>query len=84
MTTNDVPPAPHQPTSIHDILVAWQAGRLASRQAMALCGIESFDELYLAARNSGVPLRKTLLSREKRAADLATAAIRKRLSRARA
>ena len=79
MTARDLAPA-----SIHDLLVAWQAGRLTSRQVMGLTGIESFDELYLAARHSGVPLRKTLLAREKRAADFATAAIRERLSRERA
>ena len=66
--------------TLHDILVAWQAGRLGARQAMGLAGIDGLADLYQAARHSGVPLRKTLLPEEKRAAALATAAIRKRLA----
>lgn len=67
------------PMSLHDILVAWQAGRLSARMAMALGGLDGFDALYEAARNSAVPLRKTLLPEEVRAANYATGAVRRRL-----
>ena len=66
------------PASLHEILVDWQAGKLSARQAMSLAGVDGFADLYLAARHSGVPLRTTLLPKEKRAADLATAAILRR------
>ena len=77
--TSDRHPGPY-PSTVHDILVAWQAGRMSARHAIALTGVDGFDTLYRAARESGVPLRKTLLRQEKLAADLATAAIRKRLA----
>ena len=68
------------PVTLHDVLVAWQNGRLTARQAMARSGIDTIAGLYGAARSSAVPVRKTLLVREKAAADAATAAIRGRLS----
>ena len=70
------------PVAVHDILVAWQAGRMSARHAMALTGVDGLDTLYRAARESGVPSRKTLLPQEKRAADCATAAVCKRLAAA--
>lgn len=71
---------PALPETLHEVLVAWQAGRLTARQAMYLCGLEGFADLYAAASSSGVPLRKTLLPAEKKAANLATAAIRNRMA----
>ena len=65
---------------MHEVLVAWQAGRIGYRRAIDLAGVDSLPELYAAARSSGVPLRKTLLPEEKRAADYATAAIIRRLA----
>lgn len=69
------------PVTLHEIFTAWQAGRLTTRTAMRLSGIDHLSGLYEAARHSAVPVRKRLLPREAEAAELATAAILARRAR---
>jgi hypothetical protein len=45
---------------------------------MRLSGIDHLADLYEAARNSAVPIRKTMLPQETQAAQMATQAILKR------
>lgn len=54
------------------ILVSWQWGEIGYREAMARSGISSLFELYEAARQCDVPLRKDLLPREEHAVAMAT------------
>ena len=72
--------SPIAPETVHEVLVAWQEGRLGWRRAVDLVGVAGLPDLYDAAASSGVTIRKTLLPREKRAVERAVAAIRKRLS----
>ena len=73
------------PTTLHDILVAWQAGELGYRDAMRLAGADTLDGLYDAAHLSGVPIRPGLNPEEraqgKVAAPLLRAAARPELRR---
>ena len=73
--------SPSLPETVHEILVAWQAGRIGWRRAVDLVGVPGLPELYDAAHSSGVPVRKTLLPQEKRAAARAVTSIRQRLAR---
>lgn len=43
--------------SLHDILLAWQAGTMDYRRAMDLTQIDTIGELYKAAEHSGVEIR---------------------------
>lgn len=43
--------------SLHDILVAWQDGRMDYQRAMELTQIDTLGELYKAAEHSGVEIR---------------------------
>ena len=43
--------------TLHDILVAWQAGEIGYRRALQLAQIDTLDELYEAAQFSRVPIR---------------------------
>lgn len=81
MSVSTTASRPKEPHSLHDILVAWQAGRMTSRNAMRLTGIDHLSGLNEAARSSAVPIRKTLLPFEARAAERATAAINSRMSK---
>lgn len=62
--------------TLHDILVAWQAGEIGYRRAMQLAQIDTLDELYEAAHNSGVRIRKELTSDEEAMAKIVTDLIR--------
>jgi hypothetical protein len=46
--------------TLHDILVAWQAGEIGYRRAMQLAQVDTLDELYEAANLSGVEIRSKL------------------------
>jgi hypothetical protein len=50
--------------TLHDILVAWQAGEIGYRRAMQLAQVDTLDELYEAANLSGVEIRSKLTSDE--------------------
>jgi len=43
--------------SLHDILLAWQAGKMDYLRAMELAQIDTIGELYKAAEHSGVEIR---------------------------
>ncbi len=43
--------------SLHDILLAWQAGKMDYRSAMEHAQIDTIGELYKAAEHSGVEIR---------------------------
>lgn len=43
--------------SLHDILLAWQAGKMDYRRAMELAQIDTIGEFYKAAEHSGVAIR---------------------------
>lgn len=51
-------------SSPHDVLVAWQSGKISYHDALDLTASESLFELYQACRSSGVPLRKTFTEHE--------------------
>jgi len=57
-----------RPASLYDLLVAWQAGQIGYRQAMERAQIETLDELYEAAHNSGVTISRELTPAERRQA----------------
>jgi len=57
-----------RPASLYDLLVAWQAGQIGYRQAMERAQIETLDELYEAAHNSGVTISPELTPAERRQA----------------
>jgi hypothetical protein len=61
--------------SPHDILQAWQDGRIGYREAMGLTGCESLFELFQACRSSGVDLRGDLTPEEALAVDAVMADI---------
>lgn len=50
----------------HDILQAWQDGKIGYREAMRLTASENLFELYQACRSSGVQIRAELTEREMR------------------
>lgn len=56
------------PATLYDLLVAWQAGQISYRQAMERAQIETLDELYEAAHNSGVTISPELTPAERRQA----------------
>lgn len=62
--------------TLHDILIAWQGGEIGYRRAMQLAQIETLDELYEAAHNSGVAIRTTLTSDEEAMARIVADLIR--------
>jgi hypothetical protein len=43
--------------TLHDVLTAWQKGAIGYREALERAHIDTLDELYQAASNSGVPIR---------------------------
>jgi hypothetical protein len=63
--------------SLHDILVAWQAGEISYRTALDLTQIDTLDELYQAAALSGVALRTNLTADEKAMAEIVAPLIRR-------
>ena len=56
--------------SLHDILVAWQEGRVDYRRALELAQIDTLGELYRAAEHSGVAIRTEPREHELEQADL--------------
>lgn len=66
---------PLRTASPHDILQAWQDGRIGYRQTMKLTGSENLFELYQACRSSGVPIRSDLTDADLRVVDAAVADI---------
>lgn len=62
--------------TLHDILVAWQAGEIGYRRALQLARIDTLDELYEAAALSGVEIRTKLTSDEQAMARLVADLIR--------
>jgi hypothetical protein len=62
--------------TLHDILVAWQAGEIGYRRAMQLAQIDTLDELYEAANLSGVAIRTRLTSDEEAMAKIVANLIR--------
>ncbi len=62
--------------TLHDILVAWQAGELGYRRAMQLAQIDTLDELYEAAHHSGVAIRSAPTVDEEGMADIIADLIR--------
>ena len=62
--------------SLHDILVAWQNGRMDYRRAMELVQIDTLGELYRAAENSGVEIRVEPNEHELRQAEMVAELIR--------
>ncbi|PAX07049.1 hypothetical protein [Sphingomonas lenta] len=63
-------------SSLHDILVAWQQGRMDYRSAMELAQIDTLGELYKAAEHSGVPIRTEPYEHELRQAEMVAELIR--------
>lgn len=55
-----------RPATLHDLLVAWQAGEIGYREAMERAQIETLDELYEAAHLSGVAISAELTPAERR------------------
>lgn len=62
--------------TLHDILVAWQAGEIGYRRALQLSKIDTLDELYEAAALSGVQVRTKLTSDEQAMAQVVADLIR--------
>jgi hypothetical protein len=62
--------------TLHDVLVAWQAGEVGYRRAMQLAQIDTLDELYEAANLSGVEIRTKLTSDEEAMAKIVADLIR--------
>ena len=62
--------------SLHDILAAWQAGRIDYREAMDRARIDTLDELYHAAAHSGVDIRTEPSDHELRQAEIVAELIR--------
>ena len=62
--------------TLHDILIAWQAGDIGYRRAMQLAQIETLDELYEAAHLSGVAIRAAPTSDEQAMANVVADLIR--------
>lgn len=62
--------------TLHDILVAWQAGDIGYRRALDLAQIDTLDELYEAANLSGVKIRTDLTTEEQAMANIVAELIR--------
>lgn len=62
--------------SLHDILTAWQDGRMDYRHAMDLAQIDTLGELYRAAEHSGVAIRTEPRDHELRQAEMVAELIR--------
>lgn len=62
--------------SFHDILVAWQEGRMSYRGGMEMAQIDTLGELYRAAENSGVEIRSEPNEHELRQAEMVAELIR--------
>jgi hypothetical protein len=54
---SDDMPQPGEPKGVYEILEAWQAGEITTVRALALTGCENVEELYQAARSSGIEIR---------------------------
>ena len=75
--TFDPMSVPH-PATLHDLLVAWQAGEIGYREALRRARIDTLGELYEAAELSGVPLSKDLWPEEREQARIVGALLRER------
>lgn len=62
--------------SLHDILLAWQAGKMDYRHAMNLAQIDTLGELYKAAEHSGVEIRKKPNEHELKQAEIVAELLR--------
>lgn len=69
----------HRPATLHDLLIAWQAGAIGHREAMRRARIETLGELYEAAELSGVPLSTDLWPEELEQARVVGALLRERV-----
>lgn len=67
--------------TVHDILVAWQAGEIGYRRALELTQIDTLDELYEAAHLSGVEIRMELTPDEQAMAKVVADLIRDQVKR---
>lgn len=67
----------NDPTKLRKTLIAWQAGNIGYRHALKLTGLSSLGDLYIAAAECGVSIRREFLPREIEAAEAATALIRR-------
>ena len=65
-----------RPASLYDLLVAWQAGEIGYREAMSRAGVDTLDELYDAAKLSGVTIRGDLTAAELSQASLVASLLR--------
>jgi hypothetical protein len=65
--------------SLHDILTAWQDGKIDYRRAMELAQIDTLGELYKAAEHSGVAIRTEPNEHELRQAELVADLIREQV-----
>ncbi|HEX8389232.1 MAG TPA: hypothetical protein VF636_09455 [Sphingomonas sp.] len=68
-----------RPATLHDLLVGWQAGEIGYREAMRRARIDTLDELYEAARLSGVELSTDLWPEEREQARIVGALLRDQL-----
>jgi hypothetical protein len=62
--------------SLHDILLAWQAGKMDYLSAMELAQIDTIGELYKAAEHSGVEIRTEPNEHELQQAEMVAELIR--------
>ena len=67
--------------TLHDILVAWQAGEIGYRRALQLARIDTLDELYEAAHLSQVAVRTEPTSEEQAMAGIVVDLIRAQAGR---
>lgn len=67
--------------TLHDVLTAWQNGYIGYREALERAHIDTLDELYEAAANSGVPIRTKLSADEAHMAHIVAPLIKQNLSR---
>lgn len=75
--TSDTMSVP-RPATLHDLLIAWQAGEIGYREALRRARIETLGELYEAAELSGVPLSTDLWPEEREQARIVGALLRER------
>ena len=76
---NEAMPLP-RPATLHQLLVAWQAGEIGYREAMRRAQIETLGELYDAAELSGVPLSTDLWPEELEQARVVGALLREQVA----
>lgn len=66
--------------TLHDVLTAWQNGDISYREALERAHIDTLDELYEAAANSGVSVRTQLTPDETKMAHLVAPLIKQIIS----